>query len=117
MTRQLPEAASSPVERASLLEADHVRLSRGLERVRRVIADMERLDSLTPDAAAALEKYRENEIRLRQERAKIELQTGKLLSEEPEAALEWDRLEWDRMHGVGPDRVDAAVGRAPAPVQ
>ena len=83
---------SNPVERVSLFGAEHVRLSRQLTQLHEVIADMERLDSLTPDAVAALEKYRENETRITLERARIEFETGKLLGGEPEAVLEWDRL-------------------------
>jgi hypothetical protein len=94
--------APSPVERVSLLEADHVRLTRCLTQVHEVIADMERLDSLTPDAAAALAMYRESETRMTLERARIEFETGRLLSREPEAVLEWDRLHVD-----DPDRAEA----------
>ncbi len=96
--------APSPVERVSLLEADHVRLSRRLTQLHEVIADMARVHSLTPDAAAMLAIYRENETRITLERARIELETGKLLSEEPEAVLELGRL-----HAVDPDRAEAAI--------
>ena len=104
--------APSPVERVSLLEADHVRLSRCLTQVREVIADMERLDSLTPDAAAALAMYRENETRMTLERARIEFETGRLLSAEPDAVLEWDRLHVDDQ-----DRTDAAILQEPLRVE
>ena len=81
-----------PVERVSLLDADHIRLTKRLAQLDEAIDGLEHLDSLKPDAVAVLEKYRENEFRTRSERAEIERETGRLLSEEPEAAREWERL-------------------------
>ena len=86
----LPEANAA--ERVSVLEREQISLSRRLAQVREVIADMERLESLNRFAAAALEKYRQNEANLASELARTEAQIGKLLSEEPEAVLEFDRF-------------------------
>ena len=95
----LPEP--SPADRVSALDTEQASLSRRLAQVRQVIADMERLDSLTPFAAAALAKYRQNEANLASELARTEVEIGKLLSQEPEAVLEFDRF-----HAADPSEDD-----------
>src|SRR6187200_3327656 len=92
MSEELDSLAASPVERVSVLDTEQVDLSTRLAQVREVIAGMERLNSLTPSAVASLEKYRENEASLTLQLAQTETEIGKLLHEEPEAVLEFDRF-------------------------
>ena len=88
----LDSLATSPADRVSALDAEHVRLSTLLTQIHEAIAVLEQPDSLSRSALALLEKYRESEASMAKKRTLIELEIGKLLTEEPEAVQEFDRF-------------------------
>ena len=69
---------SSPSDRQIWLKAEHRRLSELLDRLAQVIGDLESAPFLKRDAAARLDKYRENRERQQLARKAVEFEMQRL---------------------------------------